>query len=84
MNRLQQLRVLKSDWNEREYCPLCKGSGIDEDNEECLNCDGVGVVPTASWDDANKELANEWAELEATETRLQEADRYVKDESEST
>lgn len=65
--RLKQLRAMKQDWDEREYCPLCKGSGLDDDNDECLNCDGVGVVPTMPWSKANKELAIELDRLEAEE-----------------
>ena len=67
MTRLQQLRLRKADWDKREPCGACRGSGIEDDGEECLNCDGIGVVPTRSWEESNTEDAKELAWLEHQE-----------------
>lgn len=70
--RLELLRALKADWEEREPCPLCSGTGDDDESETgCLNCDGVGVVPVCSWEEANKADAKELAKLELAQERSQ-------------
>ena len=63
--RLEILRERKANWDERDLCPVCNGSGDDDDLEaECCNCDGSGVVPVCSWEQANKAEARELAWLE--------------------
>ncbi len=69
ISRLGFLRTLKADWQVRERCPVCKGTGDDEDDpkENCINCDGVGVVPNLSWEEAHPSEAKELAWLESKE-----------------
>lgn len=69
INRLQQMR---DEWNVKESCVLCDGTGIGDDSEECATCDGVGVIPQVSWEEANKDLAAELAKLEALELKKEQ------------
>jgi len=65
LTRIEILRMQKADWDQRDLCPLCKGSGEDEESETgCVNCDGVGVVPVCSWEEYHKAEAKELANLE--------------------
>lgn len=33
------------DWQEDRYCPICDGTGMEDDVSPCPACDGTGIDP---------------------------------------
>lgn len=33
------------EWNERRWCPICGGDGMEDDSSPCPDCDGTGTNP---------------------------------------